>query len=90
MDVILDLFGITGVVVGFGEGVCNVEKGIGQSDVEGETRHSEIVGDAKAGSAPTWGSLRSQARLARQKQPQLKEKKRMEIVQRAITTYRRT
>jgi hypothetical protein len=34
MDVILDLFGVTGVVVGFGEGVCDEEKRIGQSDVK--------------------------------------------------------
>jgi hypothetical protein len=34
MDVILDLFGVTGVVVGFGEGVCNEETRIGQSDVK--------------------------------------------------------
>lgn len=31
MDVILDLLGITGVVVGFGEGVCDEVKRIGQS-----------------------------------------------------------
>lgn len=34
MDVILDLFVITGVVVGFGEGVCDEAKRISQSDVK--------------------------------------------------------